>query len=89
MLIIPDPQIDQAFPFKLECLLCGTFAEDILPISLPGTGNLLVRIQDHLMEAHGANEIEFLWHTTEEVRKGQEFIFSRPNGQKWLKATRK
>ena len=90
MPFVPDSQIDARFPYDLECLLCDKVADDVMPESLIGVTNLLVRMREHLMSEHGAEQTEFSRHTqrkTEDVvSKVWTWYYIRPDGTDWLKA---
>lgn len=90
MPFIPDPKIDARFPYNMECLACGKVAEDVMPESLNGVTNLLVRMQEHLMVAHGADQTEFAQHTQRKVQNAVTqdwtWYYIRPDGTDWLKA---
>ena len=75
---VPDPEIDARFPWDLECLICKEVAEDIMPESLNGVSSPLVRMQEHLMSAHGADQEEFSRHS---------HVYIRSDGTEWLGAT--
>lgn len=75
----PDPN----YPWDLECLLCGAFADDTLPVSLNGVANPIIRMQEHAMDAHDFTQEEFREHYSR-LDEGRSIVH-RADGTDWLK----
>ncbi len=75
----PDPN----YPWDLECLLCRELADNIVPVSVNGVENPLIRMQEHAMEAHDFTQEEFPQHYSR-IDEGRSIIH-RADGTDWLK----
>jgi len=61
--------------FKLKCLICGEEAAG------------LVLAQEHVMDEHGYTQAD-LRQATREVIAPEHYVWSMPDGVKWLDAER-
>lgn len=83
-----DTLLSDGAAWSFECLLCNTTGDALGTGGEPRRLNVLLRMQEHVMEAHGITSQEMARvKRAEELESVMEFTL--PNGTPLFKATRK